>query len=132
MYLQSRPVQKRGAAAEEQFAELTPSMQHSGLPRGSAANCHGRRPGFAAWDGKMPWRRAWQPTPVFLPGESHGQRSPAGCSPWGRRVGHDLASKQQRHDNRAVYTSLSASGSGTLLPVKSRPLMSSCHGGFSI
>ena len=29
------------------------------------------------------WRRAWQPTPVFLPGESHGQRSLAGCSPWG-------------------------------------------------
>ena len=30
---------------------------------------------------KIPWRRAWQPTPVFLPGESHGQRSPAGYSP---------------------------------------------------
>ena len=29
---------------------------------------------------KIPWRRAWQPTPVFLPGESHGQRSPAGYS----------------------------------------------------
>ena len=32
-----------------------------------------------------PWRRAWQPTPVFLPGESHGQRSLAGYSPWGRK-----------------------------------------------
>ena len=30
------------------------------------------------------WRRKWQPTPVFLPGKSHGQRSLAGCSPWGR------------------------------------------------
>ena len=30
------------------------------------------------------WRRKWQPTPVLLPGESHGQRSLAGCSPWGR------------------------------------------------
>ena len=29
-----------------------------------------------------PWRRAWQPTPVFLPGEFHGQRSLAGYSPW--------------------------------------------------
>ena len=29
-----------------------------------------------------PWRRAWQPTPVFLPGESHGQRSLMGYSPW--------------------------------------------------
>ena len=31
------------------------------------------------------WRRKWQPAPVFLPGESHGQRSLVGCSPWGRR-----------------------------------------------
>ena len=31
------------------------------------------------------WRREWQPTPVFLPGESHGQRSLAGHGPWGRR-----------------------------------------------
>jgi len=34
---------------------------------------------------KSHWRRKWQPTPVFLPGESHGQRSLAGCSPWGHR-----------------------------------------------
>ena len=34
-----------------------------------------RRPGFDSWVGKIPWRRKWQPTPVFLPGESHGQRS---------------------------------------------------------
>jgi len=33
--------------------------------------------------GRFPWRRARQPTPVFLPGESHGQRSPVGYSPWG-------------------------------------------------
>ena len=32
-----------------------------------------------------PWRRAWQLTPVFLPGESHGQRSLVGYSPWGRK-----------------------------------------------
>ena len=37
---------------------------------------------------KSPWRRAWQPTAVFLPGESHGQRSLVGYSPWGCRVGH--------------------------------------------
>ena len=34
---------------------------------------------------KIPWRRAWQPTPVFLPGESHGQRSLVGYSPQGHR-----------------------------------------------
>ena len=38
---------------------------------------------FDPWVGKIPWRRAWQLTPVFLPGESHGQRSPAGYSPKG-------------------------------------------------
>ena len=40
-----------------------------------ASACNARRPGFDPWVGKVPWRRAWQPTPVFLPGESHGQRS---------------------------------------------------------
>ena len=42
------------------------------------------RPGFNPWVGKIPWRRKGQPTPVFLPGESHGQRSLAGYSPQGR------------------------------------------------
>ena len=45
-----------------------------------------RRPRFDPWVRKIPWRRKWQPTPVFLPGESHGQRSLAGYSPWGHRV----------------------------------------------
>ena len=42
-----------------------------------------KRYGFKPWVGKIPWRRAWQPIPVFLPGGSHGQTSLAGCSPWG-------------------------------------------------
>ena len=41
------------------------------------------RPGFNSWVGKTSWRRAWQPTPVFLPGESHGQWSLVGSRPWG-------------------------------------------------
>ena len=40
-----------------------------------------KRPGFDPWVGKIPWRRKWQPTPVFLPGEFCGQRSLVGCSP---------------------------------------------------
>ena len=44
-----------------------------------------QRLGFHPWGGKSPWRRAWQPTPVFLPGESHGQWSLAGYSPQGRK-----------------------------------------------
>ena len=37
------------------------------------------------WVGKIPWRRAWQPTPVFLPGKFHEQRSLVGYSPWGHK-----------------------------------------------
>ena len=47
-----------------------------------------KRRGFDPWVGTIPWRRKWQPTPVFLPGEFHGQRSLSGYCPWGRRVGH--------------------------------------------
>ena len=39
-----------------------------------------KRHGFDPWVRKLPWSRAWQPTPVFLPGEPHGQRSLAGYS----------------------------------------------------
>ena len=42
-----------------------------------------KRCGFDPWVEKIPWRGKWQPTPVFLPGKSHGQRSLAGYSPWG-------------------------------------------------
>ena len=45
--------------------------------------------GFDPWVGKIPWRRKWQPTPVFLHGKSHGLRSLEGYSPEGHRVGHD-------------------------------------------
>ena len=44
-----------------------------------------QRCGFYPWVRKILWRRAWQPPPVFLPGESHGQRSLANCSPQGHK-----------------------------------------------
>ena len=44
------------------------------------------RPGFDLWVRKIPWRREWLPTIVFLPGKSHGQWSLAGSSPWGHIV----------------------------------------------
>ena len=43
------------------------------------------RPGFEPWVGKIPWRRKWQPTPVLLPGTSHGWRILVGYSSWGRK-----------------------------------------------
>ena len=64
---------------------------YKGLPGGASGKeltCQCRRHkrcGFNPCVGKIPWKRAWQPTPVFLPGESHGQRSLAGYSPWGHK-----------------------------------------------
>ena len=57
-----------------------------GLPRwfsGKESACQCRRHRFNPWVGKIPWRMKWQPTPVFLPGEFHGQRNLAVYSPWG-------------------------------------------------
>ena len=52
-----------------------------------------RRPMIDPLVRKIPWRREWQPTPLFLPGESHGQRSLVGYTSLGsQRGGHDLAS----------------------------------------
>ena len=47
--------------------------------------CNVGDPGLIPGWGRFPWRRKWQPTPVFLPGESHGQRSLMGFSPRGRK-----------------------------------------------
>ena len=52
---------------------------------GKESTCQCRRHGFYPWVGKIPWRRRWQPTSVFLPGESHGQRSLVGYSLWGHK-----------------------------------------------
>ena len=60
----------------------------AGLSRwliGKESTCQYRRQSFSAWVAKIPWRRKWQPTPVFLPGKFHGQRSLAGCHPRGRK-----------------------------------------------
>ena len=56
-----------------------------GYSDGKESACNAVHPRFDPWVGKIPWRREWQPTPVFLPGESHGQKSLAGYSPWGRK-----------------------------------------------
>ena len=62
--------------------------REEGFPGGSdgkesAYQC--RRCGFDPWVRKIPWRREWQPTPVFLPEESYGPSSLAGYSPRDRK-----------------------------------------------
>ena len=48
-----------------------------------------RRLGFDHWVRKIPWRRKWQPTPVFLPEKFHGEGSPEGYSSWDHRIRHN-------------------------------------------
>ena len=66
-------------------------QQQLGFPDGasgeeSACQCRRHKRGrFSPWVGKIPWRKAWQPTPVFLLRISHGQRRLASYSPWGHK-----------------------------------------------
>ena len=71
-------------------------MRAVGFPGGASGKeptCQCRRHGFNPWVGKIHWRRKWQPTPVLLPGESHGERSLVGCSAWGRREAYMVSSQ---------------------------------------
>ena len=51
---------------------------------------------FGQEEGNGRWRKKWQPTPVFLPGESHGQRNVAGYSPWGHKE-LDMTERRSTH-----------------------------------
>ena len=56
--------------------------------------------GFDPWRRKIPWKEKWQPTPVSLPGEAHGQRSLADYSPWG-------CNSQTRHSDCTIHCHVS-------------------------
>ena len=101
--INGQPLLKLRASLVAQMAKNLPAMQetwvqslgqedplekrmvtHSsilGLPRWFRIHLQCRRPGFNPWAGKISWRREWLPTPVLLPGESHGQRGLVGYSP---------------------------------------------------
>ena len=73
----SRVVQSVPRSRRVQANLTMPEAGEDLLMLQSPLNSRGR-PGFDPWVGKIPWRRKWQPTPVFFPGEFHGQRSLAG------------------------------------------------------
>ena len=84
-----------------------------GLPKwhsGKESTCQFRRckrHDFEPWVRKIPWSQKWQPTPVSLPGKSHGQRSLAGYSPWDCRVRHNWAQTcvyTHTHTHVCMYT----------------------------
>ena len=58
------------------------------------------------WVGKIPWRRKWQPTPVFLPGESHGQRSLAGYSMGGHTQSDTTKANQHAPSSQGIKNEL--------------------------
>ena len=99
------PFQKKKKNKKQK--NLMSSFSHTiwvlGFPRWLTCKdsvCQCRRQGFDPWVWKIPWRRKWQPTPVFLPRESHGWRSLVGYSPRGhKRVGHNLVTKRFNNNN---------------------------------
>ena len=93
--------------------EIKCRLEPTGFPSGAGGKeptCQCRRyktPGLNPWVRKTPWRRAWQPTPIFLPGESHGQRSLVGYSPgvakswaWLTRLNVHACTAYRRKDQR--------------------------------
>ena len=70
-----------------------------GSASGKESTCQCRRCGFSPWVGKIPWRRAWKPTPVFLPRES--PRRLAGCGPWSRKES-DVTERLSTHTHKSL------------------------------
>ena len=90
---------------------------HSG--KESACQCRkNKRRGFNSWVKKIPWRRKWQPAPVFLTGESYGQRSLVGYSHGVVRVWHDWATEHihtHTHTHTYAWNPFPITWSGTEL-----------------
>ena len=76
-----------------------------------------RRHGFDPWVRKILWKREWQPTPVFLPGEFHGQKNLVGYSPWGGKesdMTEQLSTLAFKHkDSDAAFVSMFLMLAGT-------------------
>ena len=77
----SRFIMRQHVSVLHSFSGLNKVMW--GFPGASDSKKSARKPWFNPWVGKIPWRREWLPTTVFLPGEFHEQRSLVGYSPWG-------------------------------------------------
>ena len=122
----SRIVFNKVPSVQYVSTKFASSRAQMGLPRwlsGKECLYQCRRRGFDPCVGKIPWGRAWQPVLVLLPGDSLGQRSLVGCSPWSwreldmtRHTAHTCADKHP--------------GSGSPGPAYSGPLRLQCTGLF--
>ena len=97
---------RMSAGVQPLTGQLYAENKCSWLPRGLSgeepAGQH-RRHGFDPWVGKVPWRREWLPSPVVLPGESHGQRNLVGYSPRGRK---ESDTTERLINNKCSYISI--------------------------
>ena len=88
------------ANSQTWLSDWTELMPVNGLPwwlSGKESTCQYARQRFNPWIRKIPWRREWEPIPIFSPGKSQGQRSLVGYSTWGcKTVRLDLATKAQQ------------------------------------
>ena len=101
MWLSARKIKRGGQkeARRQVNCLLRVFLEAVRLPRwlsGEESTWQCRRHGLDPWVGKIPWRRKWQPAPVFLPGKSHGQRSLGGYSPWGHKES-DMTERLSTH-----------------------------------
>ena len=95
-----------------------------------AAHVEDRRRRFNPWVGKIPWRRAWQPTPVFSPGESCGQSSLVGYSPCGCRESDMTEAIEQAHTH-SIPSSRHRPSLQRYVPIP-QPKMSDCDDDSSV
>ena len=82
---------------------LTVLLRLPGWLSGKEFSCQCRRCRFSPWIGKILWRRKWQPTPVSLPGKSHGQKRLVGYSPWDRK---ELDTTAQLNNRSTMETTI--------------------------
>ena len=103
------------------------------LPANAGDTGDARDTGSIPGSGRREWRREWLPTPGFLPGEFHGQRSRAAYSPWGRQESdmteHACTQIHTRFLVASVYNEICATGSGRIM---SLPPMMPTHQGHGI
>ena len=95
----------------QQGLKLQDNLVYLGIPSGVVAenlpaNPGDIRHGFELWVKKILWRREWLPTPVFLPGKFHGQRSLVGYSPWGHKE-LNMTENTHTHTYYHIYASSS-------------------------
>ena len=114
---------------------LGQSSTRQGFPGGpggkeAASQCRScKGHGVDPWVGKIPWRRTRQPTPVFLPGASHGQKSLAGYSPRGCKESDSMRARQSKLGVSLVFRQVGSLRSGSRESIMTSSRLNAAAGG---